>query len=169
MTAKHKNILVLGLGNPVLGDDHIGILLVNDLQKFDHLRKNVHFQVSSQAGLYLLDLLIGFHQVIFIDAIVDVRARPGTVKVWPLNNQPSYILGSSPHYIGVSSMIAIGKQLNIEMPEDLWLIGITIKEKLQISEQLSNEIRKQYQQILKQVDKHLQKILSQKPQPQYAS
>ena len=160
MNGKRKNILVLGLGNPILGDDRLGLMLIGDLQKIKALNQRVRFQTSTQAGLYLLDLLIGFQQAVFIDSIICPLEKAGGVKLWPLNDTPSYVLGSSPHYIGVSSMIAIGKRLNLQMPEKIWLIGISIKDGRQIGEALSPEIEKQYPQILKQVQYFLEEILT---------
>ncbi|HHE54411.1 MAG TPA: hydrogenase maturation protease [Caldithrix abyssi] len=162
MNEQQENSLVLGLGNPLLGDDRIGLQLVEDLAKINSLAGLARFQCSVQAGLYLLDLLIGFQQVIFVDSLVHPQEEPGHVKCWQLPETASYIKGSSPHYIGVHSMLTIGKKLNLRLPEKLWLIGITIKDGLQISEHFSRSIRQKYPQILNQVQRQLEEILLRK-------
>ena len=160
MNEKTKSTLILGLGNPVLGNDRLGLLLVEDLQKNSRLSCKVSFQCSSQSGLYLLDLLIGFYCTIFIDTIVCPNEPPGKVKCWKLEETASTAYGSSPHYIGVNSMIAIGKSLNLAMPKKLWLIGVTIKDGIQITEKLSPGISKKYSQILNKVERQVNRILA---------
>ncbi len=163
MGGERKNTLILGLGNLLLGDDRLGLLLVEDLQKNSRLRQKASFFCSSQSGLYLLDLLIGYQCVIFIDTISCAREAAGQVQRIALKKSAATVYGSSPHYIGIHSMIALGNRLHLNMPKELWLIGITVNEGLQIEEGLSKEIQKKYGEILKKVEREVLDIFSIRP------
>ncbi len=155
--------LVLGLGNPLMGDDRLGLKLVTDLQNKARFTKQVEFHASVQTGLYLLDELLNFQRVIFVDALVCPDEPAGQVKCWKLPPKMTTTYGSSPHYIGVSSMISIGRRLNLNMPTELWLIGITVNQGVQISEDLSPTIAKRYSKILMRVAELLEAILKGRP------
>ncbi|MHB2156033.1 hypothetical protein ACX8XN_16755 [Calditrichota bacterium GD2] len=54
MGGERKNTLILGLGNPLLGDDRLGLLLVEDLQKNSRLRQKASFFVPASPGFIYL-------------------------------------------------------------------------------------------------------------------
>ncbi len=70
-------ILIVGVGNLLLGDEGVGIHAVRELEKRS-LPPYVDVVDGGTAGLNLLDLMIGQQRVIIIDA-VDGGAQPGTV------------------------------------------------------------------------------------------
>jgi len=66
--------LVLGLGNPILTDDGVGIEVVRALKpRVDDPQVTLH--ESSLGGLNLLDILVGYDRAIIVDAI---QTRDGT-------------------------------------------------------------------------------------------
>ncbi len=70
-------ILVLGVGNLLLGDEGAGIHAVRELEK-RALPPQVDVVDGGTAGLNLLDLLKGYERVIIVDA-VDAGEEPGTI------------------------------------------------------------------------------------------
>ncbi|NOX90752.1 MAG: hydrogenase maturation protease [Calditrichaeota bacterium] len=136
--------LILGLGNPVLGDDSIGIRLVSDLENRFRKNKNITCKTSSQSGLYLLDLLINYDRVIFIDSVIDAKFPVGHIQLLPVHQEALQIRGCSPHYIGIQSVLAIGRKMNLNMPRRLFVIGIVIHDGMHISEHLSPELKENY-------------------------
>jgi hydrogenase maturation protease len=70
-------ILILGLGNVLLGDEGVGIHAVRELQK-RNLPLRADVVDGGTAGLNLLDLVRGYERVIIVDA-VDAGEDPGTI------------------------------------------------------------------------------------------
>jgi hydrogenase maturation protease len=70
-------ILVLGLGNDLLADDAVGILVVQTLK--EQIGEQADVIAASVHGLGLLDLFIGYDRAILIDAIQTGRFAPGTI------------------------------------------------------------------------------------------
>jgi len=70
-------ILVLGVGNLLLGDEGVGIHAVRELEK-RALPPQVDVVDGGTAGLNLLDLMKGYERVIIVDA-VDAGEEPGTI------------------------------------------------------------------------------------------
>jgi hydrogenase maturation protease len=70
--------LVLGLGNPVLSDDGVGIRIARRLEdRVD--QREVTVMEASQAGLSILDLLAGYDRAIIVDAVQTVGGEAGQV------------------------------------------------------------------------------------------
>ena len=71
--------LVLGLGNPILGDDSVGFHVIQGLKdKFSHPGL-ITLMESSASGLGLLDLITGYDKVIIIDAIQTQGGKAGQI------------------------------------------------------------------------------------------
>jgi hydrogenase maturation protease len=61
--------LVLGLGNPILTDDKVGIHVVRAAAGHCSPANGVTFAEASVGGLRLLDLLAGYDRAVMVDAI----------------------------------------------------------------------------------------------------
>lgn len=72
-----KQTLILGIGNILLGDEGIGICVIEYLQA-QQLPNTVECIDGGTAGADLLDLLCNRQKVIIVDAI-DADAAPGTM------------------------------------------------------------------------------------------
>lgn len=68
--------LVLGMGNPILCDDGVGIRVARVLLEKPQL-PDVTIEEFSLAGMDLLELLSGYDRAIIIDAIEADGAKPG--------------------------------------------------------------------------------------------
>jgi hydrogenase maturation protease len=75
-------ILVLGLGNPLMGDDGVGCAVVESLRR-ERLLSSVKIVESLSPGIHLLPDLRNCDLAILIDA-VSSGAEPGTVFRFPL-------------------------------------------------------------------------------------
>jgi hydrogenase maturation protease len=75
-----KPVLVVGLGNELVGDDSVGCRLVEWLALDDALRERMDFVVGGTDLLREADRMEGRERVVLIDAELS-DAEPGTVAV----------------------------------------------------------------------------------------
>src|ERR1017187_6800541 len=71
---------VLGLGNEILGDDALGILVARQVQA--RFGEAVEVVSSSQSGFHVMDEMLGVSRLLVVDSIRTGAAKPGTVKCW---------------------------------------------------------------------------------------
>ncbi len=65
--------IVLGVGNPILQDDGVGIHVINELRA--HLKDSrVTLDIAYTGGMNLLDMIRGFDKVILVDAVKQEEA-----------------------------------------------------------------------------------------------
>lgn len=113
--------LVLGLGNDMLGDDAIGLLAVRRLA--DEVTFLADVAESAISGVALLDLMVGYRKMIIIDAIKLSHSPPGTIIEFSLDDLRE-IPNPSPHYAGLPEVIALGKRMELDLPNEIRIFAI---------------------------------------------
>jgi hydrogenase maturation protease len=71
--------LVLGLGNDILSDDAVGLILARQLATKLAGIDGIEVRETMEMGLALLDFLVGYDAVLILDAIQTGQAAPGTL------------------------------------------------------------------------------------------
>lgn len=146
--------LVLGIGNPILSDDGVGIHIARILKE----RKLPHVAVDELAasGLELLDVIQGYERLVIIDAIETKGGRPGQLHVLAENDFEKAIHGSSPHGINIATALALGRKLVPErMPKEVMFFAVEAKDLVNVSEKLTPEVEKAVPTIVRQIEKEL--------------
>lgn len=147
-----KKNLILGIGNDILTDDGIGPRLIDLIQKSCSF-KNTDFFSTTLGGLEILEFIIGYEKVIFIDAIRTEKGIPGSVNFFNLSDFQETLHLSNLHDISFLTAIDLGKTLGFKIPEDMRIIAIEIVEDKVFSKEFSPEIENQLPVILENVKK----------------
>ena len=131
--------LVLGIGNPILQDDGVGIHVINELRP---LLKNskITVDIAYTGGINLLDMIRGFDKVILVDAIKNENCKTGEVKCFTLAEAPA-VHSNNPHDISLSEALHLAKQLGEQhLPKEIVVIGIAVKNTRDFGEHLTSEV-----------------------------
>lgn len=119
--------LVLGIGNLLLGDEGVGIRVVENLLARYRLPPEVEAIDGGTMGLELLPYLAGRRLLILLDA-VRTGAAPGTVVQRELDDPAAFFREKiSPHQIGIAEVLSVAMLTN-ELPGRILLIGVVPKE-----------------------------------------
>jgi len=134
--------LVVGLGNPILGDDGIGWVVANRVRQVLKDRQDVNVECLSLGGLSLMEQLVGYHRVLLIDAISSTTSAPGEVYSSSLENleDPSRGHTSSSHDTTLQNALQVGRSLNVDLPEEIIVVGVTTNQSFDFSENLSPSV-----------------------------
>ncbi len=128
--------LILGLGNPILGDDSAGLKVAEIVRQ--HPARDPSLEVSEDyaGGLRLMERIIGYDQVIIVDAICTGAYPPGTVL--HLNSDDIATQhASSTHDINLPTALQLAATMHLKMPERIRIIAIEAENVLEFSEQCS--------------------------------
>ncbi len=113
--------IVLGLGNDLMSDDGIGLLVARELAA--SRSKAIDVIESDLCGVALLDLLVGYERAIIIDAMHTGRYQSGTVVEFGPENFNS-TASPSPHYAGLPELIRLANELDLEFPKEIRVFAI---------------------------------------------
>lgn len=139
---------IIGLGNPILGDDGIGWRVAEQIEKEIEAKRNlfphlfIDIQKFSLGGLSLMEQMIDTDAVILIDAIQTGRQPIGSVNKLELSNLPNYSAGhtTSPHDTSLQNALQAGKLLGAQLPEVIWIVAIEAEKVYEFSENLSPQV-----------------------------
>jgi hydrogenase maturation protease len=135
--------LVLGLGNPILTDDGVGIHVVRAVaSRFAHRTSHITFAEASVGGLRLLDTIAGYDRVIIVDAIQTPGGRPGDVYRLRVDDLRTSLHSSSTHDLTLSGALALGRELGMPLPTDtaLAILAVEAADVLSFGEQCTPEV-----------------------------
>ena len=157
-----RRTLVLGLGNPIRGDDGVGWRVVEAVQVdldphpllslwerenigplpaiFQMGRDRVEVDMLAGGGLNLMERLVGYDRAILVDAMQSGK-EPGRVQVFPLealDNPSSGHLGST-HETNLLTALEIGRRLGAHLPliGEVLVVAIEAQQVFEFSEELS--------------------------------
>lgn len=116
-----KPILILGLGNPLQGDDGIGCAVAEELLRRT-LPDDVECIEAGTPGVGLVNLIQGRRRVILVDA-AKMGRTPGEVLRLTARDIESETAHRSVslHSAGISDALALARALQIELPEIICL------------------------------------------------
>jgi hydrogenase maturation protease len=137
---KRMKTLVLGLGNPLLTDDGVGLRVAQELQSRMNGYPEVEVGLDYWGGLRLMERMIGFDRAIIIDAIVSGKP-PGTIQSLHPGDIPTQ-RSASAHDVNLPTALQLGRHASAHLPEDdqILLIAIEAADVQTFNEALSPEV-----------------------------
>ena len=134
--------LVLGIGNPILGDDGIGFHIAQELAR-EIKDENIDVKDTSVDGLSLLEFIFGYDKVIIIDAIMTEDGEAGEIyRLRPENFVKTVHFTTSPHNANLATAIEIGKKFLAEqMPREIVVFAVEIKEVTKFTEEMTEKVK----------------------------
>jgi hydrogenase maturation protease len=132
--------LVLGLGNPLLKDDSVGLRVAKMLREILPQNEQIEIDEDYWGGLRLMERMIGFDRAVIIDAI-QTGASPGTIHILSPDDVPTQ-RSASAHDMNLPTALALGRQAGAYLPDskDILLIGIEAADVQTFDESLSPEV-----------------------------
>ncbi len=140
--------VVIGIGNPYLQDDRAGVVVVEQLER-DNLPCQT--EVVYTVGFEVMDKVRGFERAIIVDAC-------------KLGNEPGSILEVTvddiftTHALVNSHAITLGTTLKTgyvcfpeEMPEDIRIILIEVKDIKEFTQQMSPEVEQAVAEVVERI------------------
>jgi hydrogenase maturation protease len=131
---KRKPVLVLGVGNLLMGDEGAGVHIVRRLQTNPGPDVDAEVMDGGTGGFALLDVLTSFPFVILVDACLDGRP-PGTLRVRRPKSAIGFPTALGAHDIGLRALIEAAELLG-QLPRVL-LLTVSVALPFELTLELS--------------------------------
>jgi hydrogenase maturation protease len=141
--------IVVGLGNPVLGDDGVGWRVVDEVETMleagRHAGRSMpdaDFERLGVGGLRLMEILTGYEAAILVDAAEFPARPPGEVRSCSLEDLAEFTAGhlDSAHDASLKTALELGRSLGASLPERIQTVTIQAHRTDVFSEQLSPDV-----------------------------
>jgi hydrogenase maturation protease len=132
-------VVVLGLGNPLRGDDGAGLRVAERIEELlrDRPIRSVAVRTSTRAGLEVIELLTGFARAVVIDCVEAPDPTPGRVRRLTLDACPGSARLVGAHDLSLSDAFALARATGHPMPDEVEIYGIEAADMHAIGEGLS--------------------------------
>ena len=124
--------VIIGLGNPILTDDGVGVKVVYELEKvLANSRPDVTVTEASVGGLRLMEMMIGYDHAIIVDAFTNRNGnKPGTMRRMTLDDlravSPTQHSASA-HDTTLVTALDSGKVMGLHLPDEVVIYAIEVE------------------------------------------
>ena len=132
--------LVLGIGNPIIGDDGVGFRVIEALEA-DPPSGDITLTASDVSGFAILDYIVDSDEAIIVDAIQTVNGNAGDIYRLGLDDFRVTKHTPSAHDVDLPTALEIGKILNMQLPRKISIVAIEIPDAYEFSNDLTPPVQ----------------------------
>ena len=132
--------IVVGLGNPILSDDSVGIKAAGLVRELVAGSERIEVVEAYAGGLRLMEAIAGYDRAVIVDAMTRGDSPPGTV----LRLRPGEGAGTRnmlcSHDSDLETSISLGRELGLALPGEIRIVGIEAEDVDNFSEDLTRSV-----------------------------
>jgi hydrogenase maturation protease len=154
--------LLLGMGNPILTDDAVGIRAAQSLnRRLGPVPGLVVREECCTGGLELLDVVEGFDRLIVLDSIKTAGGRPGDWYRFDGTALRETMHLNNVHDANFATAMELGRCMGVHVPreEDVHVLAVEISDNLTFCEHLSPELEAALPGIVDELHDEVQALL----------
>ncbi len=137
--------LILGLGNPILTDDGVGVHVAQAVKLLLPLNSSVEVSEASVGGLGLMERLLGYERVIIIDALCGGKNKPGTVHRLTLDDLQAISPTQhsvSAHDTNLNTALNMAQRMGLPLPKEVIIYGIEVENIIDFSDEPTPAVKR---------------------------
>jgi len=137
--------LVLGLGNPLLGDDGVGWTVAEEVRHrlaAADGAPGVEVDCVALGGIGLMERMLGYERAVLVDAVCSGKQPVGSVGHRRLEEleDPSAGHTTSPHDVSLQTALSLGRRLGASVPRSVVVVTVETGPARRFSERLSARV-----------------------------
>jgi hydrogenase maturation protease len=159
--ATPKPVIVVGLGNPLMADEGIGVVLIEALSRLaaagDLPSETIEYTDGGCGGMYLLHTIAGRQKAILIDCTL-MGTPPGTIRRFTPDDVASVkqMAHLSLHEVDILKVLELAKQIG-QCPDDIVIFGIepvSITQQMHLNDAIRAKIPHYIETIKSEIIRH---------------
>ncbi|MDD2542467.1 MAG: hydrogenase maturation protease [Desulfuromonadaceae bacterium] len=131
--------VIIGMGNPQLSDDGVGLAVAMAVKECLKHRMALTVTELNTGGMRLMEAMAGFRRAVVVDAMLS-GAPPGTIQRFDPKNFVTTKNTFSSHDTDFATAYDLGKMTGVSLPEQVSFWGIEARELDLFSERLTAEV-----------------------------
>ncbi|MBN1964616.1 MAG: hydrogenase maturation protease [Anaerolineae bacterium] len=126
------NTLVIGLGNPILSDDGVGIYAARAVRRLLPPDADADVVELAVGGLELMEAMIGYERAIIIDALWQPDLDAGQVVQFTAGDLPETMNSANAHNADLPTALRAGRELGAALPasDQIEIVAVTARQVL---------------------------------------
>jgi len=147
-------LLILGMGNPILCDDAVGLRLARDARRrLSGGGAPVEIVECTVGGLNLLDIVTGHDRLVVLDSISTSGGRPGDWYRFGGAALRETMNLSNVHDANFATTLELGRRMGLRLPgdDDVHIFAVEVRDNLTFSESMSTDLEGAYPELARQI------------------
>jgi hydrogenase maturation protease len=137
--ALSDTILIIGLGSPIMTDDAIGLKVVDVIGSMN--LQGIETRQEAIGGLDIIPVIMGYRNVVIVDAIQTRAYPPGTVIIFDPEDFEPTVGNASAHGVNLATAMHIGRQYEPKgMPESVKFVAIEVSDIMTLGETMTDAV-----------------------------
>lgn len=132
--------VVLGLGNSILRDDAVGLLVARRVTSVLRAGDGVDVLFNERGGMDVLDAISGYRRAVLVDAIKTGRVEAGTLLLLDPDRLPPTRRLSGLHDLDLPAALELAARLDMPRPEVIRILAVEILDDLEFGEECSEPV-----------------------------
>jgi hydrogenase maturation protease len=149
--------IIIGLGNPILGDDSVGWrvaeLVRQSIERSGSPHPDLEVDCLALGGISLMERMVGYDRAIIIDALTTGKKPLGSVFHFPIEDLPDLTADhmTAVHDTSLPVALKLGHTMGAQLPWNIDIVGIETISVFDFSEELSPPVAQAVPQAVNQV------------------
>jgi hydrogenase maturation protease len=141
--------LILGIGNPILTDDGVGIRVAQQIGQQEI--EDVAVAETCEAGLALLDYIADHDRMIIIDSIKTGQGKPGELYHFRLDELGESSGFATSHGLDMATAFKLGERAGYKIPGIISIYAVEVSDNDVFGETCSEEIEGRIPEIASEI------------------
>jgi hydrogenase maturation protease len=158
-------ILLLGMGNPILADDAIGVRLAKDFKaRFDRLPRIPSVSVieeCSVGGMNLLDVVADWDRLLVLDSIKTPEGIPGTWYYFTAESLRETMNLNNVHDANFATALELGRRLGHKIPpeNEIHIFAVEVQDNTTFAEAMTPLLETAYPLVSEEIFKEVLQLI----------
>ena len=153
----------MGLGNPILSDDAVGVRLATDFARRLEARRDLTVEPDCRAGgLDLLDVLAGHSRAIVIDSLRTVGGVPGRWFSFDAEALRETMHLTNVHDANFATALELGHRLGMPLPRasEVHIFAVEVQDSGTFSERMTPALEDGYPVYSAEIFREIERLLA---------
>ena len=154
--------LLVGMGNPILSDDAVGIRLARDIgRRLADVPGLSVLEECSVGGLNIIEVLEGYDRVILLDSIRTAAGTPGDWHYFTSAALRETMNLSNSHDVNFATALELGRRMGIKLPaeEEIHIFAVEALDLITFSETMTEPMEKAYPEFSEAIFRAVETIV----------
>lgn len=120
--------VIVGVGNPILSDDAVGIVVGRLVCESLKNHSCVNFIEAGVGGFELVEMLAGYDKAVIIDAIQTEGRSPGEFSRMDLSAISVSEIPGMTHQVGLAEGLELARRLKMKIPRSIHVYAIEVAD-----------------------------------------
>lgn len=151
---RRTDTLLIGMGNPILSDDAVGVRLARACRRNPDISETVDvLEECSVGGLNLLDVVAGYRRLVVLDSI---KTSGGVCASWyrfTARSLRETMNLSSVHDMNFATVLELGRRMGMTIPhdDDIHIFAVEVDDNITFSEQMTPALEAAFPGLVRQI------------------